>query len=475
MRKDKKHEKRLFMAVLTILLAVSMVLAGVSSVRADDEKRVWCPNPDCPRNKAFIDKHIRKSASGSWFVVTTDDSGRDPKPVTYKDGQKEKLQAMVDDLNDNGWDSTEDLFEDYGLLIREGSDNICDYCNHRVDYASSEDGETGSLSEDQPEITTKSAQQKWFEEHLLVQVLNMNAGESEGSLSTVTLLERTFVYAIAIMEGADKVPPGYLDEDGLAEGLADYRGMTREPWYLFLEVAAMLIMLIRFAADYSMDRVWQPSERNTPEQLFKPIFRLICGFLFILCAHHFLALGLYLSQAAFSAIAKSTLTPASVSLYEEMCSTISEMLGFKDDSVMNMAHNIGVMVMGMFNFFIPYLISMVSGLGVIFIVFSRVLELVVRALFAPLAMTDCYKNGEHTHGFRYILEFFGICFQSLAIFAVLWVSGMICGMFAESLKASADPGSINSITQLTIYISGLKLAQLTMLMKTATLSKAVFS
>lgn len=453
------NKKRFLTILLVFVLALPMFLSGIREIAA---ATITNYSYDATGDTTtFKLDGVNKSLGGYYSLEdlesrygSSDESDKESTP-------KRKVTSAVFDPAEG---KTTVRFSDGTTTTLDGEFDV-ETAQAEINKLDAGDGDDGGK---------KSAAQTFFENVILSQVLNMNIGEESGAISTVTLLNRTFVYAVAIMEGADKAPSGYLGEEGLGDSLSGYDGIVHETWYLFLEVAAMLIMLIRFASDYSLDRVWQPTERNTPEQLFKPIFRLIVGFIFILCVHHFLSLGLILSQAAFSVISKSSMSAESVSLYNDMAANICELLGFTTDSLVHMPANITALVGGIIEFFIPFIISGISALGIIFVVFSRVLELVVRAVFAPLAMTDCYKSGENTHGFRYIMEFFGIAFQSLAIFAVLWVSTLVCGMFTASLKASGAT-DLNAAHQLAIYIAGLKLAQLVMLMKTSSITKSVFS
>ena len=461
-----KERKRILTIILVFALTIPMLLAGVMNIHADDEKHIWCSNTECQHNYAWINNRIVQVA-GTW---KPNESGG-----SLSASDKSWLQSVCDKLNADGATGlSSSMASDFGITITS-SDSSCPACGTAFNYDSATEGTAAEST------GKKGMAQNFFESVILEQVLNMNAGEESGSLSTVTLLNRTFVYAIAIMEGADSAPTGYLGEEGLGSALAGYDGITHETWYLFLEVAAILIMFIRFASDYSMDKVWQPVERNTPEQMMKPVIRLVVGFIFILLAHHLLAFGLVLSQAAFSAISQSTTSAETLSLYQDMSKNICDLLGFvPEKGPIDFMKNLGALISGVIEFFLPFLISGISALGIMFVVFSRVLELVVRAVFAPLAMTDCYKSGEHTHGFHYIMEFFGIAFQSLAIFAVLWVSGMVCGMFTAELKttmasATGVGADLNRASQMALYISALKLAQLTMLLKTASITKSVFA
>lgn len=328
---------------------------------------------------------------------------------------------------------------------------------------------TGVIPDDQ-----KSSFQVFFENYVFDTVFDTGTEEDNENnpFTTLNLVNRSFTWTIAAVEGSSS---SLISGSGADIFPSD--GIVHQSWYVFLQCIAVLIMLMRFMSDYAMDKVWQTADHHTPEQLFKPIFRLLCGFLFILLVHYFLSFGMYLSHAAFHAMSSGIETASSASS-DVAKDTLTQMLGFEKKGITHVPQNIGALLMGVLVFILPLLVSMIASVGTLFVCFSRVLELIVRAVFAPLAVTDCYKAGDGAHGFKYIMEYFGIAFQCVAILAVLWASSYVCQiMFANIREVLPDAGAadyMRRISNIAMYIAGIKLAQLVLMLKTGQITKSVF-
>lgn len=81
---------------------------------------------------------------------------------------------------------------------------------------------------------------------------------------------------------------------------------------------------------------------------------------------------------------------------------------------------IGELIM-MLYLLIPWLLSWIMGLCVSIICYSRVIEIYVRATFAPIALSDFFHSGLHGSGWRYLKSFLAVALQG----ALILVIGMI--------------------------------------------------
>ena len=73
---------------------------------------------------------------------------------------------------------------------------------------------------------------------------------------------------------------------------------------------------------------------------------------------------------------------------------------------------IGELIM-MLYLLIPWLLSWIMGLCVSIICYSRVIEIYVRATFAPIALSDFFHSGLHGSGWRYLKSFLAVALQAM--------------------------------------------------------------
>lgn len=331
-------------------------------------------------------------------------------------------------------------------------------------------GDNGAIPDDK-----KSGAQNFFENYIFANAFDM--GTSNGSGFTPSeLLDKTFVYAIAILEGTDHIPSGYIDTDSIPFS----RGVVHENWYIFLQVAAMIIMLIRFCYDYATVRVWTPASSQTAEQMFRPIFRLICGFVLIFAAHYILACFLYLSQAACNAFSNGIVgdSTATEQTFEAVKADLCMALGFKEDRTINTLSNISACFFGMIALAFPMVSNMVYSVVMFATIISRVLEIILRGIMVPLAMSDVYED----HGgnaMRYAMEFAAISFQGVLILMEIWVSNIVCAFIVKNIITLLPDASVGSflyaLGSIGVLLAGIKAAQIILLGRTRSIAQSVFT
>jgi len=67
---------------------------------------------------------------------------------------------------------------------------------------------------------------------------------------------------------------------------------------------------------------------------------------------------------------------------------------------------------------IPFLMDFVIQILVQVICYSRLIEIVVRAMFAPLALPDVFAEGTRGGGFKYLKKYFATCLQGAIILGI---------------------------------------------------------
>ena len=87
------------------------------------------------------------------------------------------------------------------------------------------------------------------------------------------------------------------------------------------------------------------------------------------------------------------------------------------------------------NFAFPFLFAMVAKGGLIFVIMSRVIELVVRTIFAPFAVADCFQDFSRSTAIRYLKKILALSLQLVVI------SGICIGtsLLFQEINGSGDP------------------------------------
>lgn len=140
--------------------------------------------------------------------------------------------------------------------------------------------------------------------------------------------------------------------------------------------------------------------------------------------------------------------------------------------------NLGKMIFIIIMMFIPYVIAMISNLMLIWTVISRMFNMILQAILAPLAFTDFYSERPFTdtRAFGFCRDFLGIAFQSTVILLAFAVSESLLSRFATILLGciSGSIGDASIIAQIGLFFGVLRFTQATVVMGSANLSKKVF-
>ena len=369
---------------------------------------------------------------------------------------------------------------EYNDTILAHPDNGCDVQGEDfVDYAS----QNGSLSTS-PYVTTKdpsTGEETDPDKSVIDEPSSVEGSDTAFGEDFIRMMLDTIFNTDSANEGSFMAPANLLDKT--FEYLCGENGVidviTDSTWYLFLVGACFIIMLFRFMSDYAMEKVWDVN-KQTPEMLYKPLFKLVAAMVFVVALPHFLKLGLYLSQAAIHVIRDNPFSSDGADTSAILSSaqdSLIEKLGFEAGGLTKLPQNLGALIQGVLVLILPYIISMVCNVGIFFACFSRILELAIRAALAPLSMTDIYKAGDRSHGIHYLFEFFGVCFQGFAILLVFFVADYISALVIREMLAEFEgfTGTIQGIAKITMCVSAINLSKLVLVLKTASLAKGALS
>ena len=93
----------------------------------------------------------------------------------------------------------------------------------------------------------------------------------------------------------------------------------------------------------------------------------------------------------------------------------------------------------MFILLFPWLLSWIMRLIVKIICYTRIIEILVRAAFSPIALSDFFQNGLAGSGWRWLKNFFAVCLQGVIIMAIaLLYSAVLGGIMDSELMLTAD-------------------------------------
>ena len=115
--------------------------------------------------------------------------------------------------------------------------------------------------------------------------------------------------------------------------------------------------------------------------------------------------------------------------------------------------------------FIPWIISWVLGICVKIIMYSRMIEIYVRTIFAPIAFADFYQGGLQSAGFRYLRNFLAVAIQSALI---LSIAAIYSALFS-TVVASAG---LNFLSFIGLYFAFLS-STVMLMFKSLTLAKEI--
>ncbi len=87
---------------------------------------------------------------------------------------------------------------------------------------------------------------------------------------------------------------------------------------------------------------------------------------------------------------------------------------------------------------IPALISWLMKLSVSVIVYSRIIEVYLRAVFMPAAISDVFHGGLQSTGGRYIKSFFAVCLQGPMIIIISIIYSQLSVILTQSYGQSGD-------------------------------------
>lgn len=265
------------------------------------------------------------------------------------------------------------------------------------------------------------------------------------------------------------------------EGDEDTEGLMDKPLYHAFQGIAIIIMIIGALTSFISSEMMSPQfGRPTMEVYLRPMAKMIIAMIFILNVWAFLKLFLYLAQWAYYLVPDDMLAGAGGTGGADIKQQVYAMVGYKPGaSGMDVVKNFFATISIVLAFFVPWLVSMANSIAMIWVVHSRTLNICVRGIMAPLAMTDiCSERPiRDTKAWGYIMEFCGLCFQAVVILVALIATNQVLVSFMQKIGAeiAGHPyRNLGSLVNLGLMIAAAKLAQIAVMMGTGNIAKRLF-
>lgn len=86
---------------------------------------------------------------------------------------------------------------------------------------------------------------------------------------------------------------------------------------------------------------------------------------------------------------------------------------------------------------ITWLLSFVTKIAVYFVVVSTAIQILVKAVFSPIAIVQVFDDGTKSQGIKYLRGFLGDCCQMAVIVGVMYMSSMLTSYLTKGLYESS--------------------------------------
>ena len=113
---------------------------------------------------------------------------------------------------------------------------------------------------------------------------------------------------------------------------------------------------------------------------------------------------------------------------------------------------------------VPWLVALILKGVASFLCYSRLIEMMLRAMAAPVAFGDFFTEGLHGSGWRFLKNFMAIALQGAMIF-------LICTLFSSILTSIFSPGTNDSFMTVIVKYFVFCFAAVALMFKSLSLSK----
>lgn len=197
-----------------------------------------------------------------------------------------------------------------------------------------------------------------------------------------------------------------------------WKNVINEYYKGLLPLGQMMVVI------YILIEILQKTDRQslTPEHFSRCLIKLFIAIIVMNMGFDILSAGINVASGIFDTIKEApvnTKGSATSCIYDELGGTFSLFDAFAK----------------YIQLFIPWLLLVVARLSISIVCWSRILDIAIRAMFAPIGMSDLVSEGMRGKGFKYLKKLISSALQGAVIIGVVKAYGIIN-------KAVRDAGGI---------------------------------
>lgn len=197
-------------------------------------------------------------------------------------------------------------------------------------------------------------------------------------------------------------------------------------------------------------------DQLTAQQFIKPFLLFIVGFMIMKNGLDILVSLLYVAQN----IVKSLMTEIGAEqAMSDMINAAHEIIDHEVDGLIT-----GILML--FQLFLPWAAALILGVAVKIVCYTRIFELYLKTMLAPLGMSDVVTKGLDSNGLRFFKNYLATCLQGVVIVAISIIYGAILGSVISGNTETSIVGMAG-----TALVMGF--AALSMMMKAGSIAKEI--
>lgn len=232
-----------------------------------------------------------------------------------------------------------------------------------------------------------------------------------------------------------------------------------DAWTVMTDVYNDVVLPIAFAllSLYLVINIVQQSiklDQLTVQQFIKPLLLYIVAFIVM---NHGMDILLKLIDIGQSIVDSMSFTSSDA--MDEMLTTAHSKV---NTEVTGIPSGIAMTV----QLFLPYAAALILSLAIKIVCYTRIFELYLKTMFAPLGMGDLITKGLDSNGLRFFKNYFATCLQGAVIVGISVIYSSIIGSLISANTETSIVGMAG-----TALVMGF--AALSMMMKAGSLAKEV--
>ena len=175
---------------------------------------------------------------------------------------------------------------------------------------------------------------------------------------------------------------------------------------IFGKLLAVIYVLVEIIAHTTKDDM-------NPEHYSKCLIKIFLAILIIDMGYDIFLAILSAAGDVFNAVSSAPVqvTQNQACIYEDLAG----------GGIIKTFEEIGIL----FKYMLPYILMLLVKLLIKILCWSRLVEIVIRLMFAPIGMSNIVTEGTRGSGFKYLKKLFSVALQGAAIIGIIRIYGLI--------------------------------------------------